>query len=461
MLAAAIHAGSEPPIHDSLRLVGAALLKGESAEGLKFQGEFTVAPRKKLPSSVAVYLKSTKTIDPLNPKIEKAAAEILRALGPEAKRQTAQDPALLAEAVDAFVDAHLEVAAPEGEEIRLYAIDARLVEPRASEILKRAWASVEGAGRLRLRIALLRALGVPARECWFRGGLGLQYWAAYLGDDGGLKLKGEWILDETCFAGEAVDAWAMDAGGLSLATWDPAQELQMVSQVTRAYYGMGEAQQAQADLDDVKNHGCLSREALRRRVAPRPGRSGQATPWIMLALHEVSFTAEGPMAYISPMEWLTPYVPHFKSWGEEAHPQSGALELLAQGYWSNRPERVRAKGSVARDDWKSPPPALGMLHYDMVNLRRPASVLEAKVQGTRLSGKLLRADSLAPRAHAELQVEFRPGPLALKKIKSDANGEFSVELKPEELRSRWIYVCGGTEARDPSRWDGLLLGPNY
>src|SRR6266705_1211942 len=68
-MAVSAHAGSEPPIHDSLRLVGATLLKGESLGKDGFRGEFTKVPKKKLPASVAIYLKSTKTIDPLNPRV--------------------------------------------------------------------------------------------------------------------------------------------------------------------------------------------------------------------------------------------------------------------------------------------------------------------------------------------------------------------------------------------------------
>jgi hypothetical protein len=475
LLCAGLQAGSEPPIKDHIRLVAAALLKGQSADSAVFEGEWSKLPSKKLPASVAIYLKPTKSTDYLSAPVEKAAQQVLRSLGAGDKSHALEDPALLAAALRAWLDSNIANQAPEDEEPRAYATDPRLVEPKASEILKRAWAGPQA--RVRLRVALLRALKVPARECWFRGQLGVQYWAAYLRNENGPKPKpapkkkgskansgptqpkGEWVLDETCFPGETVDAWSMDPGGLDLATWTPAQELELDSRVERAYYAVDESATAQGDLNYVRDHGHLPTAARKRAAAPRPGRAGKAKPWLMLVLHDARFTAEGSLAYLSPIEWMLPYRPALKNWGSEAKPSPESFESLGQVFWTDRPERVRAKNAKARDDWRSPPPAYGMLHDVFVSVHRPDAALDAELGGKKLSGKILRADSLAPKAGASVKLEFRT-PDSSRELKANESGEFETTLSPTEASSAWVYVSGGSGEASALRWDGLLLELN-
>lgn len=468
-LLAASQAWAEPPIYDSLRLSAGVLVRGETAPEAHFSGEWTKKPQKNLPLSVGIFLKPSQVINSSTLKVQSAARSALRLLGP-ATNQVSSDPALLAGAVRAWVDLNLkEPGADESD--RAFAVDPRLARPKASEIISRGWADHEG--RVRVRLAMLRSLGVPARACWFRGAAGVQYWAQWIKDEedrpkakgkGPSQPKGQWVLDESAFRGEEVDAWSMDPGDLAVAFWEPAQELSVTSRLERAYFSISDSAQAQAGLEYAKAHGRLppltgSGPSAAGLALPPRARGGAKAEWFMLSLHQARFRAEGPMNPLYPLDLITHFRPVLKSWGLEAPPAK--LGLLGQSFWTDRPERVRLRKNAPIDEWKSPPPAIGMLHYASVSLRRPASVLEAELKGTTLTGKLLRADSLSPRTGWDIEVAFPGLAGALTRTaKTDAKGVFSLPLEAPETAAEWIYLSGGTGNQKLGTWDRVLIeGP--
>jgi hypothetical protein len=461
-MAAGLWAGSEPPVRDSIRLSAAVMVQGESAPAPFFSGDWCKVPSKKLPSSISVYLKPSNVIDSHSGPVRKAAHAALGLLGPGAAKAALDDPRLLAEAVRAWVD--LNLGPPdENYEPRPYAIDLRLLLPKASQLITIGQA--DWPGKVRVRLALLRALGVPARACQFRGEAALEYWAQWIQDEKGpreaatksksklkkggpSKPKGEWVLDETAFAGETVEAWSMDAEDLAPALWLPEQELAYESSLERAYYSLSETTQALAALDEVKRDGRLPQEAAARALPPRQG------AWLLVANHRARFSTEGAMEALDPMELLLPYRPKLASWGSQARPVPESLETLAQAFWTDRPDRIHVKKAGWTDEYKSPPPAYGMLHYASLKLRKPASVLDATLSGAKISGKLLRRNSLAPRANWQIVVTAAG---LTKTAKTDAQGGFSLDLGTDLPKGGWIKVSGGDGSADQAVGDSLLL----
>jgi hypothetical protein len=92
----ALSARANPPLYDSLRVSGLALLKAGHAVEADFGGEWTTVNKKFLPASVAIYLKPSGVIDIAHPRVRKSAQEALKALGP-ATKQAREDPKLVAE----------------------------------------------------------------------------------------------------------------------------------------------------------------------------------------------------------------------------------------------------------------------------------------------------------------------------------------------------------------------------
>ena len=460
-MAGPLAAGTEPPVIDSIRLSAAVLLKGETAADPEFSGEWGKAASKSLPNSIAVYLKPSNVIDSRSEGVKKAAHEALKLLGAGAPKQALEDPRLLADTVRAWVDQNF--FPPDEDYIpRPYAIDPRLLLPKASRLIKLGQA--DQAGKVRVRLALLRALGVPARACWLRGAPALQYWAQWIedGDDkpkpkkksnAPSKPKGEWVLDETAFAGETPEAWALDAGDLAPAYWLPEQELAHEASLERAYFSLSETPQAMAALDYIKLNGRLPLSATARALPPHQG------SWLMLANHRARFYTEGSMEALNPMELLLPYRPKLASWGSQRPPVPESLETLATAFWTDRPDRARVKKNGDWvDEYKSPPPAYGVLHYASISLRKPASVLGAKLVGNKLTGVLLRRDSLAVRSGWDITVEFKADkPMQAKSAKTDAQGNFEIILSADELKSDWIRVAGGQGSFNASLWDSILL----
>ena len=174
------------------------------------------------------------------------------------------------------------------------------------------------------------------------------------------------------------------------------------------------------------------------------------------------FYTEGSMEALSALELLLPYRPKLASWGSQLPPRPDSLETLATAFWSDRPDRVRLKKNGDwTDEYQSPPPAYGVLHYASISLRKPGSVLDAHLEGKAVVGKLLRRDSLAPRADWEIRVEPRGLSRTALSGRSDSQGNFRVELAPGDLKCPWIKVSGGQGSFDPSRWDSLLLEASF
>jgi hypothetical protein len=454
---------SEPPITDSIRVSAAVLLKGETAPAPFFSGDWAKALSKGMPTSIALYLKPSSVIDSRNLAVKKAAAQALKLLGPAAPKAALDDPRLLADCARGWVELNLGEPG-EDFEPRPYSTDTRTLLPKASRLV--ALGQADEAGRVRVRIALLRAMGVPARAAWLRGRPALQYWAQWMRDEsetpgpakkskaakGQARPKGEWVLDEASFAGETPEAWSLDAGDLAPAAWLPEQELALQGSLERAYFGLSETAAAMQALEAVRRDGALPGALRARSLPPRKG------PWLMLANHRCRFYTEGSMEALSALELLLPYRPKLAAWGTQLPPRPESLETLATAFWSDRPDRVRLKKNGDwTDEYQSPPPAYGVLHYASFSLRKPASVLDAHLEGRTLVGKLLRRDSLAPRADCEITVQ----PLGLSRTalaaRTGAEGAFRVELAPEDLKSPWIKVSGGQGSPDLSRWDSLLL----
>jgi hypothetical protein len=450
---------SEPPIRDSIRISAAVLLKGESAPAPSYSGEWVKVPSKKLPSSIAIYLKPTTMVDCRSDAVRKASGQVLRLMGQAGAKLALEDPRLLAEAVKDY--AALNLAQPGIEdESRPYATDTRTLLPKASQLLRQGFA--DHAGEVRVRLALLRALGVPARAAWLRGASAVEYWAQWLKDDAlqpqakrpkrgpaePAQPRGEWVMDETCFPGESAEAWSLDAAELAPALWLPEQELAYEGSLEKAYFALSETALATQALGQIQQNGALPLSLTARALPPRKG------PWLMLANHRAHFYTEGSMEALNPLELLLPYRPKLASWGSQQRPIPESLETLATAFWTDRPDRARIKKNGEwTDEYKSPPPAYGILHYASISLRKPASILDAHLEEGALVGKLLRRDSLAPRANWDILISF-PGQDAASPL---SQGGFKVALDAADLRSPWIKVSGGQGAMDLSRWDSLLV----
>ena len=449
-IAGPLWAGSEPPLLDSMRISAAVLLKAEPARPSELTGEWQKWPSKKLPLSASLYLKPSNVIDSRSEKVKKAARQALALLGRGAAKPALEDPRILADAARGWTELYL-TAPDDHAQARFYAMDSRLRIPKASAIIGLGQADHEG--RVRVRAALLRAMGVPARIVSLRGEAELEYFAA-LHSDAPTKLKGMWVLDATQFGGEPVEATALDPGDLAFALWKPEQELGKEAVIERAYYSLSDTAKAMADLDYVKAYGRLPLSASTRVLPPRKG------SWLLLANHRARFSTEGGMEALSALDLLLPYRPRLASWGSEARPVPDSLDTVATASFSDRPSRLRnfKKGDWV-DEYKSPPPAYGVLHYATFSTRKPQSVLDAKLVGGTLKGKLLRRDSLAPSAGWDVTVALSgtAKPLPDKKASTDATGEFSIELSPEELKARFLTVAGGQGSVDNTRWDSMLI----
>jgi hypothetical protein len=455
---------SEPPVRDSIQVSAAVLVQGETVATPAFHGEWTVLPAKKLPSSVSIYLKPSKVVDSRSDTVRKAAAQALRLMGQGLSKQTLADPKLMAEAARDWVDMNL---AQPGEdfESRPYATDTRTLLPKASQLIQLGQADWDG--RVRVRLALLRALGVPARSAWLRGRSTIQYWAEWLKDEPDSpkqkksgaatkeapKLKGEWVLDETSFPGESPEAWSLDATELAPALWLPEQELAYEATLEQAYFALSETALATQTLDFIRANGAMPLSLSARALPPRKG------PWLMLANHRARFFTEGSMEALNPLELLLPYRPKLANWGSQQRPVPDSLQTLAAAFWTDRPDRARTKKNGDwTDEYKSPPPAYGILHYASISLRKPASILDAHLEGNQVVGKLLRRDSLAPRAHWDIQVRLL-GSKSMESLSSttDSLGGFRVPLDAAQAKAAWIRVSGGQGSLDVTRWDTLLL----
>lgn len=357
----------------SLEIASCVLLKGET-----FQGR--PAPRARvdsrlIPASVKPYLQATGMIDHKSAAVTRAAGEILRSLAGKAKSSlAAKDPRRLCQAVDEWLERKLPLAAfPE----RLPAVeDFRKAWPRASALIKQKEADL--FARARVRLALLRAMGLPARHCWVRGEPHVQCWITF--DQGSVRKNsksksfpmGRWELDSPVSPGESVDTWSLDASELPPLTWRAGVPLSMgVLKYHRAYYSLSETVQAQEDFTYFKEHGSLPAHAASRSQAPAllPGQDSGRNLIVAGFAASLSAPGDNPMPALPEVEILTPYVPHLGSWGREAPPEGGRLGVLDQAVWTDHPENLRKGQLGVTDNWLSPPPALGVVHYLSVGFK--------------------------------------------------------------------------------------------
>jgi transglutaminase-like putative cysteine protease len=437
-----------PPITDSLHLDVATLnrvvvddaaptLAAASPRALMAVGK---ASRKACPNSVKPFLRPSGLIDCASGRVLKAAQAAVRHSRP--------DPAAYFAAVGAWLGQHLKP----GEEAGAESMDWRRAWPKASTIAKAG--KGDALARTRLGVAMLRSLGVPARPCLVDGQPRLQAWMQYAKPlkAAGRKssVKGFWAVEGGLAHGQALDAWALDAGELARATWMPQEELKAVHLGSeRAYFGPQQEAQARAALACLTSTGRLPADAP-RSLSPEAGAER-----LVLAVEHWSFSVEGSMQALSEMDLLLAYVPHQANWDAEAAPATQRQDCLATGWFTTRPERLRQPKAWADGNWeRSKERAVrGQLHFLALNLRRPGAVLQASLQGLTLTGRVLRSDNLAaiPGASAVCW------PLGLSwtsktDIALDKKGYFACPLSPSSEAWGWQVQAGG-----PGREDDQVL----
>jgi hypothetical protein len=466
-----LQAGStEPPVRERLDLRLLTLNRLVLQAAPEHKAGLLPANKSQLPLSVQLYLKPSGALNHLSQPIQKAAAKIRRQIAPGAKQKDRlRESPRVAEAVRAYLDEALPLSAIAWSSDA--STDLRMAWPKASEILAAGKADAEG--RARVAVSLLRALGVPARTAWARGQLTAQYWVALQPEPKtptapkpkgkAKKAKGVsapkpplgwWEPLDPALDPVEIDAWSLDAGVLGRILWEPEQQLSLTGSAwERVVFAEGDSAAARAAYDASLSLGRLTQTAgaLQSLSAAARAAAPGATLWV-LTWQRYQLETEGAMASMDPFDVLSPYRPHLASWGRELPSRVHELECEAQGYWSDRPKHLRGDAAKPRDEWKSPPPALGVLHYASTGVRRMSSVLQAKRDGDQLSGKLLRADNLSPRASWDLGV-YAPGTtLTTHTVSSDSEGRFGLSLTAEEQSLPWVELA--TPFEHELQWKG-------
>ncbi len=357
-----------------------------------------------LPSSASIYLKPTPLIDSRHSRVLKAARQVLQSLGWPSS-EVMRDADFLAKGVRQWTAENLVLAQVEDDELRRpEAMEPRMLLPKASVLLAKGQADADG--QVRVRLAILRALAVPARSAQLRGQPGLQYWVAYGPKIPKDESQGEWRFDESLLPGEIEDAHSLDASELAQALWDPPQELAYEAQRSNAYYRVSEKAQAEADLEALRQGGSLDQIAPQRALPPSLDKRAKDSEWLRLSVHRARFEAQGSIQALPELRLLLPWnAAHVKS--REAKPTAVVVARLGQALWSNRPTRMRRLKFEFLEEWHSPPPAHGMTRYASTSIRRPPRILFlGQAHAAQVSGVLRRADSLAAVAGATLVFEY-------------------------------------------------------
>jgi hypothetical protein len=128
--------------------------------------------------------------------------------------------------------------------------------------------------------------------------------------------------------------------------------------------------------------------------------------FLRLSVHRARLQAQGVLQALEDLGLLLPWNLNTLK-GQESPARLAVKQRLSEAVWSDRASRLRTRDGAFRDEWASPPPALGMLRYATFGWRRPSLVLYiSSVDALQVSGKLRRADSLAPVPAAALAIEF-------------------------------------------------------
>jgi hypothetical protein len=466
-LAAPLAAGDQPPVRESIDL-GLVTLNRLELEPVAEPAWGLLPPKaKELPLSVQLYLKPSHQLDQLRAPVQKAAARIRHGLAPgAAQKARLRDANAVAEAVRQWMEASLPLD-PASDNGQASALDPRQAWPPASAIV--AAGKADADGRALAAVALLRALKVPARVALAQGHWTAQYGGAWApgplapaskraGSKAAKPALGQWRLLDPLLSDWDVDAWSLDAGVLARLAWRPQEELTAHDLGwERQAFAAGDSAAAHAAFADAVALGRLSPCAAARPLSTVASASlqglshGAATLWV-LSVQRWRLRALGAMIPLNPVELATPYRPALASWGRERRGVVRALEMEAQGVWSDRePHLHRYQGSQA-DVWSSPPPALGVLHSYRVGVHRPASVLEAQWVGDRVQGVLLRADNLSPREAWTVKIDGGAMPGVSQVAVVDKDGAFQATLSPSaRTLSHLDLTSSGDEKSDFQR----------
>ncbi|MGH7441108.1 MAG: hypothetical protein ACREKE_00390 [bacterium] len=429
---------------------------------------------KSLPASARLFLRATGELDLYSPTLDRAAARIRYALAPRLKdKDVLRDSPAVAKAVGLWLDAHLIADTGTDSDARP-SLDWRKAYPKVSTLLRQGHA--DGNGRALVATALLRILKVPARVAFAKGALTVQYWVAAETPKSHITRHsrhfrrrphaprpplGWWACMDPGLKDYDVDAWSLDPSSLACMRWKPDQDLSVsLKDWERVAFPQDDSAAARSAFDASLASGFLTRTAQAGSLsvtacaalaALDPGQT-RATVWVLTAQHW-RLSTEGALQGLSSVEMLTPYCPNLSSWGREQRGELVASELSAQGVWSDRPARLRLHKTIA-DEWSSPPPAIGILHWYDLGVRRQETVLEASRLGALVHGVVFRGDNLSPRRGWLVRVQD-PASTQTASARVDASGRFSVALSPNLAQAECLDVA--TQAKDEETIEQRLL----
>ncbi len=467
---------TQAPVHDAVWLSRITLNRLEIQDAPARTVGLLPLKKEQLPLSVQLYLKPSGQLDALNPGIQKLAAKVRKNVAPGAKQKDLLRDSV---AVAQEVWLQLEQSLPAAADVTVSAtptIDWRLAWPKASAVLKSGKADAQG--RVLVEVALLRALKVPARTAMAAGKPVTQYWVALAASavattekvkpkpKSKAKSKGKaakngapkpplgyWAVLDPSVADEAVEAWSLDAGTLKRVFWLPEQELEVQGySAARLAFPADLSAAAKASFKVSAELGHLSATAAGLTSTPSaPG------TYYVLSVDRYRLEVEGAMAPMT-VDLISPYRPQLASWGRELPSRVRTLETEAQALWTDRPARAKLKKDGSpQDEWQSPPPALGVLHYLSVGLRRPASVLQAELKEGRVEGVLLRSDNLTSRESWDIYVTPQGQSLAAATVEVPASGAFSVTLTAQALSATALVISTNPETGGVFKGDLQVL----
>jgi hypothetical protein len=408
-------ASSRPPVSESLDLTLVTLNHMQLEPLRERDAGLLPLKAKDLPNSVRLYLRPSGQLDSLSAAVGRAAAGVRRAMAPGSRQKDAlRDSRHVVRALGLWLDTHL-LAASGPDPASRPCLDLRMAYPKASALLKEG--VTDANGRALVAVAMLRALKVPARMATARGSLVVQYWVSekaparpalrrrgrhgYARSKGPQTPVGWWECMDPGVMDAEIDAWSLDASSLARLRWKPKQQLG-VSLVgwERAAFDGGDSLAAHAAFDDALGAGRLKVGTRAQSLSVVAGSvlqsltRGASTVWVLTAQHW-RLRTEGAMDGMQSVQILSPYRPDLSSWGREQRGPVRGSDIEAEGLWSDRPSRLRLHTDL-RDEWASPPPALGILHWYDLGVRRPLDILQAYREDGRVTGVVLRTGNLTP-----------------------------------------------------------------